>query len=192
MSEDGTAIKYTVRSGNQFIDPGKPAHIISDLIDPVELLDNSMFKDFLEKGQDCITKSFLFPHHGNQKFNTVESLISSKVVNKFMEHYQWNYLHYACLFCSKKEQTNVIKEIFNTKNEETKRFRHDGHPNKFATQDKFGRYPLHLACKSGASKEVIEALLEHKEHKDTILKSGDLTKVSKEHPLKKCRLIIRY
>ena len=163
MKEDGNAIKYNVTSGNQVIDPREPVHAIADLIDPVHLFDKLVIKS-----EDYITE-FLYPDE-NPMLDNVYILVHSEFVKKFIEHYDWNYLHYACFFCS--TDKGLIEEIL----ENTNLLSNDNL--NFATPDKFGRYPLHLACKSGASSEVVEALLAKQEHVATILKSAYLTEVS--------------
>ena len=97
---------------------------------------------------------------------------------KFINHFKWNCLHYACLFCS--QDKKLIEEILTNKEKNI---------SNYAAPDKFGRYPLHLACKSNASIEVIEALLGQKEHRKTILEPIILTMVSKD--LKE-RIIVFY
>lgn len=156
MNQDGTAIKYRVRSANQSIDPGQPIEVISDVIDPHSFDMNLVIDDnYLE--------SFVYPAK-NLKFDNLERLKSDDNVKKVMAHYGWNYLHYACCFCS--QEIELIKDLLKTEFGEAK-------------PDKFGRYPLHLACSSNASLEIIQALLKVQEHKETICKTTYKLRVSK-------------
>jgi len=64
---------------------------------------------------------------------------------RYQDRFGWNPLHYACRFSP--SDHNLIKLLI------------DGYPDAVLQHDHCDRYPLHIACDSNASKDVITMLL---------------------------------
>lgn len=139
LKEDGTAEQYSIRSRNLTLDPSKETSILADLIEPHE------FKTEIMLNHNFVT-AFRYPENNSHDRNSL---------NGMMDHFDWSELHYACRFRADDEA--VILEILQDKTIH----------NKFAA-DKFGRYPIHLACQGSAPVNVIKLLLQHEEVRASI------------------------
>lgn len=94
---------------------------------------------------------------------SLDEMVGSTSIQELMKHFGWTYLHYACRFCS--ADYTLICDLAGRIS---------------ATPDKFGRYPLHLACEGNAPVEVITLLLKNEDHLKSIHEATNICKVSNE------------
>ena len=92
------------------------------------------------------------------------------------DDYSWTALHYACRFAPDNESL-IASLIANT-------------PDSVNMSDRFNRYPLHIACDSSATIEVIRLLLKSTASRGILSERTMLLGVSLYFRFKLCRLFL--